>query len=107
MGGGRWKDDREGGRTNSEIDWTIPTSRDERLEVELFGTGNTGINFSKYEDIPVEATGDNIPPHITSVSFKIKRIIHFFFNDESSYTCVIYLIYNFYHKCFIIIFYIL
>lgn len=69
--GGRWKDDREGGRTNSEIDWTIPTSRDERLEVELFGSGNTGINFSKYEDIPVEATGDNIPPHITSVSFKI------------------------------------
>ena len=71
MGGGRWNNDRDGGRTNSEIDWTIPTSRDERLEVELFGNGNTGINFSKYEDIPVEATGDNIPPHITSVSFKI------------------------------------
>ncbi|KAG6800313.1 putative ATP-dependent RNA helicase Pl10 [Apis laboriosa] len=76
MGGGRWKDDREGGRTNSEIDWTIPTSRDERLEVELFGTGNTGINFSKYEDIPVEATGDNIPPHITSFDeVKLTEII--------------------------------
>lgn len=68
---GRWKDDRDGGRRNSEIDWTIPTDKDERLEVELFGTGNTGINFSKYEDIPVEATGDNIPPHITSVSINI------------------------------------
>ncbi|XP_068968080.1 putative ATP-dependent RNA helicase Pl10 [Bombus flavifrons] len=74
--GGRWKDDREGGRTNSEIDWTIPTSRDERLEVELFGSGNTGINFSKYEDIPVEATGDNIPPHITSFDeVKLTEII--------------------------------
>nr|XP_034186222.1 ATP-dependent RNA helicase bel [Osmia lignaria] len=73
---GRWKDDREGGRRNSEIDWTIPTSRDERLEVELFGTGNTGINFSKYEDIPVEATGDNIPPHITSFDeVKLTEII--------------------------------
>ncbi|XP_076384994.1 ATP-dependent RNA helicase bel [Megachile rotundata] len=74
--GGRWKDDREGGRRNSEIDWTIPTTRDERLEVELFGTGNTGINFSKYEDIPVEATGDNIPPHITSFDeVKLTEII--------------------------------
>lgn len=48
-------------------DWTVPTDRDVRLEEELFGTGNTGINFSKYEDIPVEATGDNVPPHIDSV----------------------------------------
>ncbi|XP_076247448.1 ATP-dependent RNA helicase bel [Calliopsis andreniformis] len=75
-GGGRWKDERGGGRRNSEIDWTIPTSRDERLEVELFGTGNTGINFSKYEDIPVEATGDNIPPHIASFDeVKLTEII--------------------------------
>ncbi|CAL7943765.1 unnamed protein product [Xylocopa violacea] len=75
--GGRWKDEREGGgRRNSDIDWTIPTPRDERLEVELFGTGNTGINFSKYEDIPVEATGDNIPPHITSFDeVKLTEII--------------------------------
>ncbi|KAG7205468.1 hypothetical protein KM043_007455 [Ampulex compressa] len=75
--GGRWKDEREGGRGGrGEVDWTIPTSRDERLEVELFGTGNTGINFSKYEDIPVEATGDNIPPHITSFDeVKLTEII--------------------------------
>lgn len=68
-GAGRWGDDRGGrGGGRGEVDWTVPTGRDERLEVELFGTGNTGINFSKYEDIPVEATGENIPPHITSVS---------------------------------------
>lgn len=77
-GGGRWKDERDGGGRGGrgEIDWTIPTSRDERLETELFGTGNTGINFSKYEDIPVEATGDNIPPHITSFDeVKLTEII--------------------------------
>lgn len=35
---------------------------------ELFSSGNTGINFEKYDDIPVEATGSNCPPHIDSVS---------------------------------------
>ncbi|XP_030374887.1 ATP-dependent RNA helicase bel [Scaptodrosophila lebanonensis] len=63
-GGGynsRWK---EGGGTN--VDFTKLGARDERLEQELFGVGNTGINFDKYEDIPVEATGQNVPPHITS-----------------------------------------
>uniref|UniRef100_A0A8C7CFQ2 RNA helicase n=1 Tax=Oncorhynchus kisutch TaxID=8019 RepID=A0A8C7CFQ2_ONCKI len=33
---------------------------------ELFSSGNTGINFEKYDDIPVEATGSNCPPHIDS-----------------------------------------
>lgn len=47
--------------------------RDERLEAELFGTGNTGINFSKYEDIPVEATGEKIPENISSVSLFSKK----------------------------------
>ncbi|CAH1986754.1 unnamed protein product [Acanthoscelides obtectus] len=61
-GNGRWND---GGR-RSENDWTVPLPRDERVEQELFGTGNTGINFSKYEDIPVEATGEKVPDHITS-----------------------------------------
>lgn len=35
---------------------------------ELFSGSNTGINFEKYDDIPVEATGSNCPPHIESVS---------------------------------------
>ncbi|EDW84311.1 uncharacterized protein Dwil_GK14071, isoform A [Drosophila willistoni] len=63
-GGGynsRWK---EGGGGNA--DYTKLGARDERLEQELFGVGNTGINFDKYEDIPVEATGQNVPPNITS-----------------------------------------
>ncbi|XP_022910032.1 ATP-dependent RNA helicase DDX3X isoform X2 [Onthophagus taurus] len=71
---GRWGEDRRennsrwsdrDGRRNDH-DWTVPLPRDERIELELFGTGNTGINFSKYEDIPVEATGDKVPRHITS-----------------------------------------
>lgn len=35
---------------------------------ELFEASNTGINFDKYEDIPVEATGDDTPPHVENVS---------------------------------------
>ncbi|XP_011504451.1 PREDICTED: ATP-dependent RNA helicase bel [Ceratosolen solmsi marchali] len=74
-GGGRWKDDdRRGGK--SDIDWTMPTARDERAEVELFGARSTGINFNKYEDIPVDASGDNIPQHITTFDdVKLTEII--------------------------------
>ncbi|XP_056006194.1 ATP-dependent RNA helicase DDX3X-like isoform X2 [Ostrea edulis] len=46
--------------------WTVPLPANPRLEEELFGTGNTGINFDKYEDIPVEATGENAPKNIES-----------------------------------------
>lgn len=63
-GGGRWNDNRSDRRNDN--DWTVPLPRDERVELELFGTGNTGINFSKYEDIPVEATGEKVPRNITS-----------------------------------------
>lgn len=38
------------------------------LDSELFGVNNTGINFDKYEDIPVEVSGENCPGHIDSVS---------------------------------------
>uniref|UniRef100_A0A1B6FKZ8 RNA helicase n=1 Tax=Cuerna arida TaxID=1464854 RepID=A0A1B6FKZ8_9HEMI len=70
------RDDERGGpiRNNDrwqsprENDWTIPLAKDERLEIELFGTGNTGINFNKYEDIPVDATGEDVPNHIDSFS---------------------------------------
>ncbi|XP_064456706.1 ATP-dependent RNA helicase DDX3X-like isoform X2 [Ornithodoros turicata] len=65
-GGGNW-DRRNGGRrTYDDEDWTRPLPRDERIEKELFSQGHTGINFEKYEDIPVEATGEDAPKHITS-----------------------------------------
>lgn len=35
---------------------------------QLFHQGHTGINFEKYEDIPVEATGEDCPEQISNVS---------------------------------------
>uniref|UniRef100_A0A3Q1C672 RNA helicase n=1 Tax=Amphiprion ocellaris TaxID=80972 RepID=A0A3Q1C672_AMPOC len=59
-GNSRWVED------SREDDWSKPTAPNERLEHELFSGSNTGINFEKYDDIPVEATGSNCPPHIES-----------------------------------------
>jgi ATP-dependent RNA helicase DDX3X len=42
-----------------------------RIEKELFGDAedpskqHTGINFEKYDDIPVEATGKDVPEPVT------------------------------------------
>jgi ATP-dependent RNA helicase DDX3X len=47
-------------------------ARNNRMEKELFGDADdpsqqhTGINFEKYDDIPVEATGAGVPDPITS-----------------------------------------
>lgn len=45
-------------------DWTSLQPKNDKVEQELFGNSNTGINFDKYEDIPVEATGDSCPKNI-------------------------------------------
>uniref|UniRef100_A0A4W5JZ79 RNA helicase n=1 Tax=Hucho hucho TaxID=62062 RepID=A0A4W5JZ79_9TELE len=60
-GNNRWQED-----SRDDEDWSKPSPANERLEAELFSSGNTGINFEKYDDIPVEATGANCPPHIDS-----------------------------------------
>ncbi|TFY72436.1 hypothetical protein EVG20_g538 [Dentipellis fragilis] len=45
----------------------VPGGRNQRLEKELYGDAadpskqHTGINFEKYDDIPVEATGAGVP----------------------------------------------
>ncbi|KZT43103.1 DEAD-domain-containing protein [Sistotremastrum suecicum HHB10207 ss-3] len=50
----------------------VPAARNPRLEKELFGEvgdpskQQTGINFEKYDDIPVEATGADVPEPITT-----------------------------------------
>nr|XP_002131481.1 ATP-dependent RNA helicase DDX3Y isoform X1 [Ciona intestinalis] len=61
----KW-DERQGGGDafTDTVDWSKPLPRDENLERNLFSGSNTGINFDKYEDIPVEATGDDVPEHI-------------------------------------------
>ncbi|XP_054830168.1 ATP-dependent RNA helicase DDX3X isoform X6 [Eublepharis macularius] len=61
-GNSRWSDKCD------EDDWSKPLPPSERTEQELFSGGNTGINFEKYDDIPVEATGSSCPPHIESFS---------------------------------------
>lgn len=44
--------------------WESRGPRDERTEQELFSGQLSGINFDKYEEIPVEATGDDVPQPI-------------------------------------------
>lgn len=62
-GSGAWRDGKH-----------VPGPQNARLEQTLFGTADdtvhqhTGINFDKYADIPVEATGDNVPQPITEFS---------------------------------------
>ncbi|KAH7069532.1 ATP-dependent RNA helicase DED1 [Paraphoma chrysanthemicola] len=59
-GDGQWKDGKH-----------IPGPANPRLERELFGVPNdpskqqTGINFEKYDDIPVEASGQGVPEPVT------------------------------------------
>lgn len=59
-GDGQWKDGKH-----------IPGPSNPRLERELFGVPNdpskqhTGINFEKYDDIPVEASGQGVPEPVT------------------------------------------
>ena len=73
-GGGGWND--RGSRRNDGFgSWRdnkhIIGPVNERLERELFGVPDdgmhqsTGINFDKYGDIPVEATGRDVPEPIT------------------------------------------
>src|SRR4051812_25154409 len=47
--------------------WELQGPVDKRIEAELFSSANSGINFDKYEGIPVEASGQNVPPPITHV----------------------------------------
>ncbi|KAH7728154.1 PL10-related protein CnPL10 [Aphelenchoides avenae] len=48
--------------------WTQQGPPDANLEAELFAGMNSGINFDKYEEIPVEATGKDCPPPIQHFS---------------------------------------
>jgi len=58
----RLERDKETEKTRNEV--YVP---DESLEENLYLHGvNSGINFSKYEDIPVKVTGDDVPSKIDS-----------------------------------------
>ncbi|VBB32467.1 unnamed protein product [Acanthocheilonema viteae] len=47
--------------TTSDNIWTRQGPRNELVERDLFSGINCGINFEKYEEIPVEATGIDVP----------------------------------------------
>ncbi|QLQ81496.1 hypothetical protein HG537_0F02570 [Torulaspora globosa] len=59
-GTGRWVDGKH-----------VPAARNEKIEVQLFGVAedpnfqSSGINFDNYDDIPVEASGEEVPEPIT------------------------------------------
>ncbi|KAE9390460.1 P-loop containing nucleoside triphosphate hydrolase protein [Gymnopus androsaceus JB14] len=61
FGYGAWKDGKH-----------VVGGRNMRMEKEIFGDANdpskqhTGINFEKYDDIPVEATGADVPEAVTT-----------------------------------------
>ncbi|KAJ3825719.1 putative DED1-ATP-dependent RNA helicase [Lentinula raphanica] len=61
FGYGNWKDGKH-----------VVGGRNMRMEKEIYGDANdpskqhTGINFEKYDDIPVEATGADVPEPVTS-----------------------------------------
>lgn len=52
---------------HSRDSWFTVAPRDQRIETQLFGAQLSGINFDKYEDIPVEASGNDCPKPIDSV----------------------------------------
>lgn len=53
-----------------------------QIERELFGSPDdpdrqhTGINFEKYDDIPVEASGNNVPEGVSDVCYHL--FVHLF-----------------------------
>lgn len=71
--GGRGRDSagRAGAQKPGEGRWSkgvhVPGERSQRMELDLYGEAgdpnfqSTGINFDNYDDIPVEATGDDVP----------------------------------------------
>ncbi|TMW65124.1 hypothetical protein Poli38472_009291 [Pythium oligandrum] len=79
--GGRDRDDRRGGGgygggdrgerggygpRRNELGYYGDLRRNERLEHELFADAkSSGINFDKYDDIPVETSGENVPDPVT------------------------------------------
>ncbi|KAL8142876.1 hypothetical protein V2J09_015908 [Rumex salicifolius] len=69
-GGGGWGN-RVGGswdhRRDKEVNPFGDDNDDVSTDAELaFEQENTGINFDAYEDIPVETSGDNVPPPVNT-----------------------------------------
>ncbi|CAI5713500.1 unnamed protein product [Hyaloperonospora brassicae] len=67
-GGGGYSRGGGGPRVN-ELGYHGDLRPNERLEHELFGDAkSSGINFDKYDDIPVEMSGENVPEPVLEFS---------------------------------------
>ncbi|WOH08681.1 hypothetical protein DCAR_0728126 [Daucus carota subsp. sativus] len=67
-GGGRsggWNN-RIGGWDRGREREANPFGNDDEVEPDVGEQQNTGINFDAYEDIPVETSGDNVPPPVNT-----------------------------------------
>lgn len=61
--GGGWNNRSGGWDRGREVN---PFGDDDGKEVEVSEQENTGINFDAYEDIPVETSGENVPPPVNT-----------------------------------------
>lgn len=64
-GGGGWNS-RTGGWDRGREREVNPFANDEENTEVAFDQENTGINFDAYEDIPVETSGENVPPPVNT-----------------------------------------
>ncbi|XP_042398559.1 DEAD-box ATP-dependent RNA helicase 37-like [Zingiber officinale] len=64
-GGGGWNT-RGGGWDRREQEANPFVNEEETHEAVFDDQENTGINFDAYEDIPVETSGDNVPPPVNT-----------------------------------------
>ncbi|KAK9266590.1 hypothetical protein L1049_021655 [Liquidambar formosana] len=64
-GGGGWNS-RSGGWDRGREREVNPFGDDGETVPEFSEQENTGINFDAYEDIPVETSGDNVPPPVNT-----------------------------------------
>ncbi|XP_052187463.1 DEAD-box ATP-dependent RNA helicase 37-like [Diospyros lotus] len=69
MGGGRgggWSSRSGGWDSRGREREVNPFGDDGNTDQELVEQENSGINFDAYEDIPVETSGDNVPPPVNT-----------------------------------------
>ncbi|KVH90851.1 DEAD-box ATP-dependent RNA helicase 37-like [Cynara cardunculus var. scolymus] len=64
-GGGGWNN-RSGGWDRGRDREVNPFGDDDVPEQDFSEQENSGINFDAYEDIPVETSGDNVPPPVNT-----------------------------------------
>jgi len=59
-----------------------PLPKNDRMEQHLFGGDHqtSGINFEKYDDIPVEISGKDVPKPITTVRQCFHALLRSFFD---------------------------